>query len=588
MENDSLRSLLRGPVLAVGVFSCALNLLLLAPALFMLQVFDRVLVSSSRDTLLMLLLGVAVALGLSLLLDQVRSRLQGVIGNLIGDRLMPVVARQALARGARSTGATPTDTLRDVATVRSLFSTQALLALLDAPWIVVYLAVITLAHPLLGLAAACSAAAMLGLALLNDRLTRRRIEALQQQAGRTQRYLETALQHAEATEAMGMADALLARWQQMHQQVLALQRPTAGRSVWLAAVTRLVRQAVQVFMMAVGAYLVIGQQASPGIMVATTVLLGRALAPVEQIVASWKVLVEGWAATLRLRDALAVPSAAAAGRDAADPTAAMAMATASMRLPDPVGALEARGLVLRAPRSDHLLLAGVTFSLAAGESLVIIGPSGAGKSTLLRVLAGLWGTSAGTVRLDGADLAQWPRDQIGPHIGYVPQDIELFDATVAENIARLGEVDSPAVATAARAAGIHEMVLSLPDGYETRIAPGSTLLSPGQRQRIALARALYREPRLLLLDEPNSNLDHAGEQALGAALAARRGRTTVVMVTHRAPLVRHADRMLVLDAGRVMHFGSVADVTQAMQQGQAGGRVVSMPAHAHARTEATG
>lgn len=544
------------------------------------------LVSSSQDTLLLLLLGVAVALGLSLLLDQVRSRLQGVIGNLIGDRLMPVVARQALARGARSTGATPTDTLRDVATVRSLFSTQALLALLDAPWIVVYLAVITLAHPLLGLAAACSAAAMLGLALLNDRLTRRRIEALQQQAGRTQRYLEAALQHAEATEAMGMADALLARWQQMHQQVLALQRPTAGRSVWLAAVTRLVRQAVQVAMMAVGAYLVIGQQASPGIMVATTVLLGRALAPVEQIVASWKVLVEGWAATLRLRDALAVPSAAAAGRDATDP--ATAMATASMRLPDPVGALEARGLVLRAPRSDHLLLVGVTFSLAAGESLVIIGPSGAGKSTLLRVLAGLWGTSAGTVRLDGADLAQWPRDQIGPHIGYVPQDIELFDATVAENIARLGEVDSPAVATAARAAGIHEMVLSLPDGYETRIAPGSTLLSPGQRQRIALARALYREPRLLLLDEPNSNLDHAGEQALGAALAARRGRTTVVMVTHRAPLVRHADRMLVLDAGRVMHFGSVADVTQAMQQGQAGGRVVSMPAHAHARTEATG
>lgn len=573
MPIDTLRSQLQGPLLAVTLFSCALNLLLLAPALFMLQVFDRVLVSSSQETLLMLLLGVAVALGLSLLLDQVRSRLQGVIGNLIGDALLPPLTRQALARGARSTGATPTDTLRDLATVRNLFSAQALLAVLDAPWIVVYLGVITLAHPVLGLAATCAAACMVGLAMINDRLTRRRIEALQQQAGRTQRYLETALQHAEATEAMGMADALLARWQRMNRQVQALQRPAAQRSVWLAALTRLMRQAVQVIMMAIGAYLVIRQAASPGIMVATTVLLGRALAPVEQIVASWKILVEGWAATLRLRDAMATPSL----------TESVA---APMQLPAPTGALEARGLVLRARRSDNLLLAGVTFTLKPGESMVIIGPSGAGKSTLLRVLAGLWGTSAGKVRLDGVDLAEWSRDQIGPHIGYVPQDIELFDATVAENIARLGEIDSLAVATAARAAGIHEMILALPEGYETRIAPGSTLLSPGQRQRIALARALYREPCLLLLDEPNSNLDHAGEQALGAALTARRGRTTVVMVTHRAPLVRHADKMLVLEAGRVMHFGNVAEVSQAMQQGQPGGRVVTMPAPM--RTEARG
>lgn len=548
-----LVSLVRQPLAAVAGFSFVMNLLLLAPALFMLQVFDRVLASGSRETLLVLLLGVAVALGLSLALDHLRSRLQGVVGNLLGDALLPAVVRNVLAANARATEGGSTQALRDVGTVRSLFSAQALLAIFDAPWAVVYIAVIWLAHPALGVAAACSAALMLGLALLNDRLTRHSIEALQRDASRTQRYLEASMANAEVAQAMGMADALLARWQTMNCKVQELQRPLARRSVALAAATRTTRQAVQVAILAVGAYLVITQAATPGIMVATTILLGRALAPVEQIVGSWKVLIEGRGALRRLRDMLDT----------------VGEQPDRMPLPAPSGALEVSGILMRVPRSEHLILGGVSLSLAAGESLAVIGPSGAGKSTLVRVLAGLWQPAAGSVRLDGADLTQWPRDELGPHIGYVPQDVELFAGTVAENIARLGEVNSTAVVDAAQAAGVHEMILALPAGYDTPIEPTGRLLSPGQRQRIALARALYGEPKLLLLDEPNSNLDGAGEQALGTALAALRGRVTVVMVTHRSTLVRHADKMLVLDAGRVKHYGTVAEVSQTMKASSA-------------------
>jgi len=249
-----------------------------------------------------------------------------------------------------------------------------------------------------------------------------------------------------------------------------------------------------------------------------------------------------------------------------------------MSLPAPRGIVSVSGVVWNPPGSERLILAGVGFELAAGGSLAVIGPSGAGKSTLIRLLAGLWKPRVGSVRLDAVEVSTWPRDELGPHIGYVPQDVELFDATVAENIARLGEVDSEAVVAAARAAGIHEMVLALPQGYDTRVERGAALLSPGQRQRIALARALYGQPRVLLLDEPNANLDGAGEQALGEALAALRGRVTVVIVTHRTTLLQNVDKLMMLENGRVKHFGPVNEVLHAMRQGT--GQVVAMPRHA--------
>jgi PrtD family type I secretion system ABC transporter len=555
---DHLR-LARGPLIAVGVLSGAVNLLLLVPALFMLQVFDRVLASGSRETLLVLLLGVALALLLMLVLDHLRARLQGVIGNLLGESLLPPVAREVLARNARSPQRLPPDALRDVAALRGLFSAQALLALFDAPWVIVYVGVIWLAHPALGVASAAAALLMLSIALVNDRLTRRSIEKVQYEAGGAMRYLESSMVNAEAAEAMGMTDALLARWQRLNARVQALQAPTAARSVALAALTRMARQAVQVSILAVGAWLVITRSATPGVMVAATILLGRALAPVEQVVGSWRVLAEGRAAARRLSELIG----------------ALDAAPSTLALPAPTGLLRAENLVWRAPGSERLVLAGVSLQLDVGESLVVVGPSGAGKSTLLRVLAGLWRPTAGTVRLDAADIARWPREDLGPHIGYVPQDVELFPGTIAENIARLGEADGTLVTRAAKAAGVHEMILALPDGYDTSIEPTGILLSPGQRQRIALARALYGEPKVLLLDEPNSNLDGAGEQALGLAIAALAGKATTVMVTHRSTLVQHADKMLVLEAGRATHFGPLAEVLRATREG--GARVVPMP-----------
>ena len=545
----SLIHLLKKPLLHIAGFSFFINLLLLVPSIFMLQVFDRVMVSRSTDTLLVLMLGAGIGLGLLFSLDRVRSGLQGVAGNLVGEALSPVITRLVVAQGARRSGRASTESLRDIATLRSLFSAQGLLALFDAPWMVFYVALIWFAHHWLGFTALAAAVLMMVLAVVNDRVTRSDIEALQKVAAGATRYLEASLVNAEVAQTLGMTDALIARWRALNGEVAALQGPTARKTVAMAALTRTLRQAVQIVMLGVGAWLVVTNQGSPGITIACTILLGRALAPVEQVVGSWKVLAEGRAAFRRLSEVLDAA--------AAEPH--------RMELPPPKGQLVANQLVFRAPGSERLLLAGVSLHLEPGESMAIIGPSGAGKSTLLRLLTGVWVPTAGTVRLDGSDLAQWPREQVGPWLGYVPQDVELFTGTVAENIARLGPVDPEQVVQAAQRAQVHEMVLGLPQGYDTVVDPMSALLSPGQRQRIALARALYGQPRLLVLDEPNSNLDGAGELALAEALKALRGQVTVVVVTHRTTLVQHVDKMMVLEGGKPQHYGPVAEVMKAMQ-----------------------
>jgi PrtD family type I secretion system ABC transporter len=546
----TLLQLLRRPLLLVAGLSFFVNLLLLVPALFMLQVFDRVLTSQSGETLLVLMIGVGVALALLLALDFLRARLQGVAGQIVAEALSPTVTKIVMARNACGGGHQGSaESLRDIGSLRALFSAQGMLAMFDSPWVLVYVAVIWLAHPMLGMGAAVAAALMLALAVLNDAVTRSEIEALQKAAAGATRYLESSLQNAEVAQTLGMTDALVARWRHKNAQVSALQQPSAIKTVAMAALTRIVRQAVQVAMLALGAYLVISGEASSGVMIATTTLLGRALAPVEQVVASWRSLAEGRAAFQRLSELL---SGAEAQPD-------------RMALPSPSGRLVAQNLMFRAPQGERLLLAGVSLQLDAGESLAVIGASGAGKSTLVRLLTGVWKPTAGAVRLDEADLAQWPRESLGPWLGYVPQDVELFPGTVAENIARLGEVDSNEVVRAARRAGVHELILALPNGYDTVIDPRSAVISPGQRQRIALARALYGDPRLVILDEPNANLDAAGEQALADALKALRGQTTVVVVTHRVPLVQQVDKVLVLDAGKVQRYGPAADVIHAMQ-----------------------
>jgi PrtD family type I secretion system ABC transporter len=557
---NPLLPLLRRPLLHVLGLSLAVNLLQLVPALFMLQVFDRVLSSQSTDTLLVLLLGAGVAFGLMAALDYLRSRLQGVGGTLLSEALSPVVARIAIAQGAQRGGRAANEGLRDVASLRQLFSAQGLLALFDAPWALVFIGVIWLAHPGLGIAATACAALMLGLAFATDRFTRHDIEALQRGGTGAMRTLEASLQNAEVAQVLGMTGALLAGWRRRQAELAPLQAATARRTVAMAVAGRTLRQAVQVMVLALGAWLVINGEASAGVMIATTTLLGRALAPVEQVVGSWKLLAESRSAFGRVAALLA--------DDAAQPE--------RLPLPAPRGALQAQQLFFRPAGSDRTLIAGLSLQLAPGEALGIIGASGAGKSTLVRLLTGVWKPSSGSVRLDGADLSQWPREQIGPHLGYVPQDVELFAGTVAENIARMGEPDAERVVRAAQQARVHELILSLPDGYETQV--DSMALSPGQRQRIALARALYGEPALLILDEPNSNLDGAGELALAETLKSLRGRCTVVVVTHRTNLVQQVDQLLVMEAGRALHQGRTADVLKALQQpASPQSRVVAMP-----------
>jgi PrtD family type I secretion system ABC transporter len=547
----ALRKELRPLLGSLASFSFFINLLMLIPAIFIMQVFDRVIPSNSTDTLLVLLAGAAVALLILLCLDYVRNRLQNVVGNLVDERLSPPVVQTLVAQAARQPQALRVAGVADVATVRNLFSANGLIALFDAPWVVIYVLVIWAFHPVLGMGAAIFATLMLTLAWANDRVSRHSLEKLQQETRRAAQYVETSLRNAEILQALGMTGPLLRRWQAMQGKLAPLQNTASRGAVAFSATTRFMRQTIQVAMLALGAWLVLSQQASAGIMIATTILLGRAVQPVEQLVGSWRMLADARAAYRRLAELF---------DDADDKPPRLAM-------PRPEGQLVVEGVSFRAPGSEKFLVANVALALAPGEALAIIGPSAAGKSTLARLITGIWPPTAGTVRLDGADIAYWPREELGPWIGYVPQDVELFEGSVADNIARLGEVDSEAVIAAARRANAHEMILTLPEGYDTPVGEHGSRLSPGQRQRVALARALYGSPKLVVLDEPNSNLDGAGEVALAQALSGLRSEgITSVVVTHRPSLIAHVDKILVLEAGRVKQFGPAAEVMKAIQR----------------------
>lgn len=549
---DELRPL----VCYLAAFSFFINLLFLVPAIFTQQVFDRVLSSRSQETLLVLLGGAGIALLVLLWLDYLRNRLQNVVGNIIDERLSPPVVNAIVAKTARAPHGVSTEGIRDVAALRAVFAANGLIAVLDAPWAVVYVAVIWTFHPALGVGATLAAIFMLALAWLNDRVSRRALEGLQKDGRRASQYVESSLRNAEVLQALGMTESLLERWRTLQNQVAALQTHASRSIVAFTALTRFSRQAIQILMLGLGAYLVLAEHASGGIMIATTILLGRAVQPVEQLVGSWRMLTEARAAYRRLREL---------SND-------FDQCTPRLTMSRPEGRLVAEGISYRAPGTENkLILNNIAFALAPGEALAIVGPSAAGKSTLARILTGVWPATTGTVRLDGADIAYWSRHDLGPWIGYVPQDVELFDGSVADNIARLGHIDSEAVVAAAKRAGTHELILTLAQGYDTPVGEQGLRLSPGQRQRIALARALYGQPKLVVLDEPNSNLDGAGEVALAQAMSRlRKEGVTSVVVTHRPSLIAHVDKILVLDTGRVQHFGPASEVMKAIQQrGQA-------------------
>jgi PrtD family type I secretion system ABC transporter len=547
----SLLAELQPQLIHLAAFSFVINLLYLVPAIFTLQVFDRVIPSNSGETLAVLLAGVSIALAILLVLDYARLRLQHVTGNIIDERLSPPVVRTIVKVTALAPQAVRSDAIRDVGLIRNLFSANGVTAVFDAPWVIVYVGVIWLFHPMLGAGAAVCAALMLGLAWLNDKATRSALDQLQIEGLRASRYVDGSLRNAEILQAMGMTERLLGRWRKLQDEILDMQTRATRASVAFITITKVVRQAIQVVMLSIGAYLVLTQQASAGVMIATTILLGRAVQPVEQLVGSWRTLSDARAAYGRLLEISKYFDTGAK----------------RLALPRPEGRITVEGVSFRPPHSDRMVLAGISLELEPGEALAIIGPSAAGKSTLARLLTGIWIPSAGTVRLDGVDVSDWPREELGPWIGYVPQDVELFDGTVGDNIGRLSNLDPKAIINAAKRANAHELIVRLPQGYDTPVGDQGLCLSPGQRQRIALARAMYGDIRLLILDEPNASLDAEGEMALARALSDIRAQgVTSVVVTHRPSLIAHVDKILILEAGRVKQFGPAGEVMKSLQK----------------------
>lgn len=546
----------RAVFLTAAGFSLVANLMLIVPSIYFLQVFDRVLTSRSHETLWMLTLLGLLALAIAGVLDSLRGKLLSTAGVALEKQLGPKVLGAMLEDAARpSPSPLLHQGLRDVGVLRGFLGGAGLASLFDLPWLPAYLLIIFLFHPVLGAVALLGAVGLLVLALLNERRSRQPLERLGAESRRVARMAELSLRNAEVVAAMGMTPALAQHWSRQSTGVLKLQLASSRISNGYSVLSKSARQIIQMLMLAVGAWLVIGLDASPGIMIAATILLGRALAPMESVIGAWRQLVEAGEAFGRLRTVLANAEAVAP----------------RTQLPAPQGELRVEQAVFGIKPQEPAIIKGVSFQLPAGASLAVIGPSASGKSTLARLLVGSWKPAAGTVRLDGADISAWAREDLGAHIGYLPQDVELFAGTISENIARMGAIDDGAVIEAAQRAGVHDMILRLPQGYDTPIGEGGTFLSGGQRQRIGLARALYGDPRLLVLDEPNANLDSDGEAALLQVMRdCRQRRVTLILITHRPAMLGEIDAVLVLREGRVSRFGPrdevLAEVAPAMVQ----------------------
>ncbi|SCW45670.1 type I secretion system permease/ATPase [Ancylobacter rudongensis] len=530
----------RKALLGVGLFSGVTNLLMLTGPLFMLQVYDRVLVSRSLPTLWVLGL-IATALYIAFgMIDYARSRVLARLGDQLEAKFSARAFRREIADAfdGQATEGRPT---ADLATIRRFLGGPAPLALFDLPWVPLYLVVLGLLHWSLGLMGVLGVAVVVSLAVLNDRLTRLPMARAAGEGAQASALLEASRRASEAVTALGMRPHVAGLWVGSLARARATERTGGDAAARIAAVSRGFRLFLQSATLAVGAVLVIEQAATGGIMIASSIMLGRALAPIDQIVAQWKAMAGARIALARLEGRLALDAGAGPKMD----------------LPTPTGRLSLANIIAAPPGLRRPVLEGIGFQVEPGEGLGILGPSASGKSTLARLIVGLWRPLSGSVRLDGATLDQWDADTLGRHIGYLPQDVELIGGTVREAISRHqpGARDEDIV-RAAQAAAAHPMILKLPDGYMTRLGPGGAALSGGQRQRIALARALYGAPCLIVLDEPNASLDQEGDAALTAALlAARKRGAAVIVITHRASGLAACDRALVLKDGRIAALG---------------------------------
>ena len=541
---------------ACGVFSFFVNLLMLTMPLFMFQVFDRVLASRSESTLFLLLMIASCALAVQAALDSVRSYAFVRISRWIDRRVSPLLLSAAVAEALDRSKTASSNTLRQLSVLRNFLTGPAMLTVLDIPWVPIFLLLIMYLNLPMGFAALGGALVMLALGLANDYMTRPALTEAQAYSNRAYAAADAAVRNASVVESMGMRQSVIRRFLTENEAVLALQSRASDRAAVFLAISKSTRMLIQMLIMTVAATQIIDPHTpmTGGMMIASVLILGRALQPIEQGVAQARGMVEAYAAYKQVEQTLLT------AQDQPE----------RMRLPDPEGWLTAENLFYQPQGLAKPILQRIQFDVEPGETLGIVGPSAAGKSTLARLLVGVQQPTVGTVRLDGADIYSWDKEALGRHIGYMPQDVELFSGTVAQNIGRLQENPDPEeVVKAAKLAGLHDLILRLPDGYDTEIGWGGQLLSGGQRQRVALARALYSNPRVVVLDEPNANLDSQGDDALVQALKSlKAAKVTVILITHRPSTLALMDKILVLNGGTVQRFGPRDETLSFLQQGR--------------------
>tara|TARA_R110002110_G_scaffold159567_1_gene357413 strand:+ start:2826 stop:4646 length:1821 start_codon:yes stop_codon:yes gene_type:complete len=537
---DRMRRACSGAFAAIMAYSLCINLLMLTSSIYMMQVFDRVLVSRSGETLVMLTLIAVIALSTMAALDIIRTRIMQKVGGWLDDQISPVVLDMSITVALGREGRKSPEKLRDLSEIKAFLSGPSAIPILDAPWMPVFIGFMFLLHPVLGWVSVSGAVVLLALAVLNDWITRHSSAAASAASAKSMGFADAAIQRADIVEAMGMRAGVLARWNRLNQTALAAQNMSGGRAGFLTGVTKFTRQLLQIGILGIGAWLVIGGNLSPGGMIAASILMGRALAPVDQAVTTWRSARSAIDAWRRVRSLLE--------REVPD--------TTTTELPEPDGKITVEGVSFVHKGMDRPALRNVSFEVAAGETLAIIGPSAAGKSTLARLLVGVDTPHTGHVRLDGMEISRWNGEERGKYVGYLPQEIGLIGETVTDAIARLQDNDDNMVIGAARLAGVHATIMNLPKGYDMPIGASGSALSGGERQRIALARAVYGGPRFVLLDEPNSNLDAEGEKALQRAIdILKTCGTTVIVVAHRPSILRHIDKILVMQDGMVRMIG---------------------------------
>lgn len=558
-KSELVRVLLesKSSFLMVGFFSLFVNLLLLVPSFYMLEVYDRVISSRSVTTLVMLTLITVFLMCIYGSLEWVRSRIMIRVSTRLDLQLSERVFNAGFKQSLYSNGVgVSSQPMGDLIGLRQFLTGSGLFAFFDIPWIPIYIGIMFYFHYYFGLLTVFGALIAVCFAIANEWATGKKLTEANRENGSALSMVGSNLRNAEVINSMGMLPSLLTRWKVRAYRVLALQGRASEVGGAISNASRTWRMLLQSFILGLGAYLVINNEITPGLMTAASILVGRALAPIDQMIGNWRGFVAARGQYARLNEVLKqIP---------ADPE--------RMELPAPKGDLAVEQIVVTPPGAHLPVIKGISFRAPPGASVGVLGASAAGKSTLARALLGIWPAQSGKVRLDGADMFHLDRAAIGPYLGYLPQDIELFEGSIAENIARFGEVDATKVVEAAQMAGVHEMILRLPQGYDTVIGAHGGVLSGGQRQRIGLARAIYGDPKLVILDEPNSNLDDVGERALGEALIKLKQKgTTLFIITHRVSALAYVDNLLVLSEGQIVMSGARDQVLAQLKAQQSGG-----------------